>query len=183
MMIWLGLFVVSLVAALLFGRFYCGYICPMNTVMSVSENIAQKFGWQTKKVPSFLQSKMLPWMVLVIMVLSMILSKKVLHKNIPILLVLLLVSVIITLKYEQWVFHNHICPFGALLGVTGGFARNSTKVDQNKCIGCKLCEGVCPSKAIKVDNDSKKAFINSSLCHQCQTCTEICPQDAIHYLK
>jgi polyferredoxin len=183
MMLWLGLFAVSLVSALFFGRFYCGYICPMNTVMGVTESIAQKSGWQTKNVPKFLQSKVLPWVILVIMVFTMIMSKKVLHKNVPILLVLLVVSIIITLRYEQWVFHNHICPFGALLGVTGGFAKNSTKVDQDKCIGCKLCQGICPSKAIKVDDGSKKAFITTSLCHQCQACTKICPKEAIHYGK
>ena len=31
--IWLVLFGVSLMAALIFGRIYCGYACPMNTLM------------------------------------------------------------------------------------------------------------------------------------------------------
>ena len=32
-LLWLALFAVSLVAALIFGRVYCGYACPMNTLM------------------------------------------------------------------------------------------------------------------------------------------------------
>lgn len=40
MMLWLGLFGVSLLAALVFGRIYCGYVCPMNTVMIPADWIA-----------------------------------------------------------------------------------------------------------------------------------------------
>ena len=31
--VWMGIFLVSAVLALFFGRIYCGWICPINTVM------------------------------------------------------------------------------------------------------------------------------------------------------
>ena len=181
MVLWLGIFLISLMGAAFFGRFYCGFICPMNTVMGVTGKIAKKLKWQTKTVPKFLNNKALPWIVLVIMAASMILSKRVLQRELPILIILILLSVLVTLRYEEWVFHNSICPYGALLSLTGKRAKFSTKVDHSLCIGCKKCETVCPSRAIEVDANIKKASVDSSICHQCQACTGVCPVDAIAY--
>lgn len=181
MLIWLGLFLISLVGATIYGRFYCGYICPMNTVMGATGSLSKKLNWRTKSVPKVLQSKYLPWIVLILMVGTMVLSKKVLHQEVPILILLMAVSVLITLRYEEWVFHNHICPYGVLLRLTGRWARFSTKVEADLCIGCKKCETVCPSKAISVDRLTKVAQIDQSTCHQCQECTMVCPKNAIHY--
>ncbi|PKM70481.1 MAG: hypothetical protein CVU93_01865 [Firmicutes bacterium HGW-Firmicutes-18] len=181
MVLWLGIFVLSLLAAALFGRFYCGYICPMNLMMGITGKISKKLKWQTKKVPKFLESKALPWIVLAMMVGSMVLSKRVLHRELPILIILMVLSVLVTLRYEEWVFHNRICPYGALLSLTGQRAKFSTKVDHSLCIGCKKCETVCPSQSIAVNKETKKASVDSSTCHQCQKCTAVCPVDAIRY--
>lgn len=179
--LWLGIFAVSLVSALGFGRFYCGYICPMNTVMRATVKISKKPNRKPKKVPKFLQSKALSWIVLAIMLFTAILSKRLLHQEIPILLILMLLAVFVTLRYEEWVFHNHICPYGALLSLTGKRPKYTTKVEPSQCIGCKECEKVCPSQAIKVETESQKASIKSAICHQCQACSLVCPKDAIHY--
>ncbi len=181
MFIWLGLFLFSLVGANIWGRFYCGYICPMNTIMGVTGNLSKKLNWQIKAVPKVLRSKYLPWIVLILMIGTMALSKRILHQDVPILIVLMAISVLVTLRYEEWVFHNHICPYGALLNLTGRWAKFSTKVEPALCIGCKKCETVCPSKAISVNHSSKIAHIDKSICHQCGTCTLVCPKDAIHY--
>lgn len=181
MMIWLGLFVVSLVGTLFFGRFYCGYMCPMNTVIIPIEWLAKKMKLQTKSTPKWLQGKALPWILLAVMVIIMVISKKVVGREVPMLLILLGLSIIITFRYEQWVFHNHICPFGALLRLTGKYARFSTVVSEDLCIGCKKCKKVCPSKAIIVDGENKKAHVEQSICHQCYSCIAVCPKDAIHY--
>lgn len=81
MVLWLGIFLISLMGAVFFGRFYCGFICPMNTVMGVTGKIAKKLKWQTKTVPKFLNNKALPWIVLVIMAASMILPKEFCNGN------------------------------------------------------------------------------------------------------
>lgn len=181
MVLWLGIFAISLAASSAFGRFYCGYICPMNTVMGISGKIFKKLNWQTTKVPKILSSRILPWIVLVAMIAGVVLSKKVFHRELPILLILMVISILVTLRYEEWVFHNHLCPYGALLRLTGKHAKFSTAVDHSLCIGCRKCERVCPSKSIKVDAETKKASIDASICHQCQACTLVCPKTAIAY--
>lgn len=183
MMLWLALFGLSLLLALLFGRIYCGYVCPMNTLMIPTDILAKKMKLQTDKTPKWLQSGNFGWITLIASVLIMIIAKRALKINLPMLLIWLLASVIITLRYRPAVFHNLICPFGTLQRVFGKFAMFSERVTKADCIGCRLCEGVCPSDAIAVKKEDKKAEVNTALCLQCTNCQQICPKDAIHYSR
>lgn len=182
MMLWLGLYGASLLLALVFGRIYCAYACPMNTLMVPTDFIAKKLKIQRKDAPKWLASGKLPWFTLIGSLLIMVLGKRVFEKNIPILLIWLVLSVLISIRYKPSVFHNLICPFGKPQSIFAGFTRFSETVDPDLCIGCKLCEGVCPSDAIAVGTD-KKAEINKSLCHQCTNCSQVCPTQAISYSK
>lgn len=183
MMLWLALYAVSLLVALLFGRVYCGYVCPMNTLMIPTEWLSKKLKLQTVNSPKWLSSGKFAWFALAGSVAIMLLAQKLLDKNISILLIWLVVSALITLRYKPAVFHNLICPFGPLQKVFGRFAKVSEKVNKESCIGCKLCEKVCPSEAIEVKSTDKKAEIKTSICLQCTNCQQICPKDAIHYSK
>ncbi len=51
------------------------------------------------------------------------------------------------------------------------------RVNQDKCIGCGTCAGVCPVGAISLDTG--KAFINKDICISCGACASVCPVEAI----
>lgn len=179
--LWLALFAASLIAALIFGRVYCGYVCPMNTLMIPIEWLSKKLKLQTSNTPKWLKNGYFTWIALGVSIAVMILSKKLLHVGLPILPFWLVLSIFVTLRYKPEVFHNLICPFGALQRTFGRFARLSKKVDKDTCIGCKICEKACPSHAIVISSEDKKAVINTALCHQCTNCIQVCPKGAIQY--
>ncbi len=183
MVVWLGIFGISLILALLFGRIFCGWICPMNTLMIPTEWLSKKLKLQSEDTPKWLESGFLSWTLLIVLVLTMSVIKRIFSFEIPILVYILFLSIFVTLRYKPEVFHNKICPFGALQSLTGRFALLSEKVTSDKCIGCKLCETVCPSKAVIVSEQDKVARIDPKMCHQCFSCYLICPKDAISYRR
>jgi len=182
-MLWLAIFAVSLIAALIFGRVYCGYACPMNTLMIPIGRISQKMKMQTDKTPTWLKGGHFSWITLAASVALMLLSKRLLRVDLPILAFWLVISVLVTLRYKPDVFHNLICPFGALQKAFGRFTLLSQRVDKGACIGCKLCEKACPSSAIIVSPEDRKAEIHTAICQQCSNCRQVCPKGAIHYSK
>lgn len=56
----------------------------------------------------------------------------------------------------------------------------TTFVNQEKCAGCRTCEGLCPYTAIEMVElgDRKVAYVNEVLCKGCGVCAAACPAGA-----
>jgi indolepyruvate ferredoxin oxidoreductase alpha subunit len=52
------------------------------------------------------------------------------------------------------------------------------KVDEGKCIGCRMCIR-CGCPAISMDNEKKKSVIDLAQCVGCGVCSQVCPKKAI----
>ena len=54
------------------------------------------------------------------------------------------------------------------------------EVDQDACIGCKLCLNTYGCPALMWDEETRKTSIDTTLCMGCSSCSQVCPVDAIH---
>lgn len=52
-----------------------------------------------------------------------------------------------------------------------------SQVDEEKCVGDRFCENVCPTGAIRMVN--KKAVVDSTQCAACLRCLDACEEGAI----
>lgn len=60
-----------------------------------------------------------------------------------------------------------------------GMKAVSPKVDENKCMGCGVCERSCVYEAVKVSEG--KANVDEKKCYGCGLCVSICPFRAIKF--
>ena len=179
--IWLLLYIVGLILTPFFGRVYCAYVCPMNTMMRPVQDASRKFKIQRIKLANWMESPVLPWIMLALTVLTMVLGKRILHQDLPVLLFLLGISVVVTFFFNSSFFHNGLCPYSILLRFAARKPRSTRTVEASTCIRCKKCTKVCPSNAITMTGPQGTATINPSICHQCEACTDVCPSAAISY--
>ena len=71
-----------------------------------------------------------------------------------------------------------VCPVGAIEIVP---PVNARVVNEDKCIGCRLCQRACPWEMTSFDEEKQK----STKCHLCAgepKCVEACPAGALQYV-
>ncbi|MEC4985682.1 MAG: NIL domain-containing protein [Oscillatoria sp. PMC 1068.18] len=52
-------------------------------------------------------------------------------------------------------------------------------IDEDSCVDCGLCTGVCPTKALTLDPETFKLNFRRSRCVVCEQCIPTCPVEAI----
>ncbi len=52
-------------------------------------------------------------------------------------------------------------------------------IDEDACVDCGLCTGVCPTKSLTLNPHSFRLSFNQSTCSVCEQCIMTCPVDAI----
>lgn len=52
-------------------------------------------------------------------------------------------------------------------------------IDRTTCVGCAVCVDICPTGAIRLDENEGVAVIDQALCTGCLACLDECPTGAI----
>lgn len=175
---WLGMFLASVAAALLLGRVYCGWICPIETVMKGITWAKKKLRIGRVAVPAWLTK---PWvriaafgLFVATFIFSMVSGRK-----LPALPALFAAGIALTLIYPEELWHRYLCPYGFILSLPARKSKLAMKIDAQACNGCGMCERVCPAKAVVKQQDHHT--ITKEECLVCMECSAVCRQHAIHY--
>lgn len=169
---------------LIFGPYFCGWICPFGTLQEFCNSIANKLGITTIK-----PKKVRPLRYLLMLILIFFSTNKFMqylidmdprsnftqilrsHKIIGGTTIVIFVFIIISIFIDR-PFCNVLCPLGARLGIIG-ILRPLTIHRTDKCINCKACDRICPM-GIDISTSNK---IKSPNCIMCLKCIEVCPVD------
>lgn len=58
-------------------------------------------------------------------------------------------------------------------------ANREIMIDEDSCVHCGLCTGVCPTRALTLDPETFKLTFARSRCIVCEQCIPTCPVQAI----
>jgi len=180
---WMAFVFLSIILAGIFGRYYCGFICPINTIIHPIQVLKDKAGFSNKNIPNFLKSEKPRLLLFVLFVIGLGITINAMIKGLkfPLPIIIISIGILTTLFINENSWHRYLCPWGFLLSITGSFSKYGLKVNE-KCISCKICEKACPAEAVKVEN-KEKAELFKKHCLLCFKCKKKCPTKAIHYKK
>ncbi len=115
LMLWLVIYLASLMVPLLLGkRVYCMAVCPINTLMLGVVALQKKLNIPTRPMPKWLKSGKWAYLALGVTAALFVISRKVLGRTLPVMILWLVAALLLTLRYHPDVFHDLLCPYGVL---------------------------------------------------------------------
>ena len=104
-------------------------------------------------------------------------EKEVWIKAMPVFIVAIVTFLVFTILAwrggRTWC--NNICPVGTVLGYLSKLSLYKIRIDESKCINCKMCEKNCKSSCIDIANHT----VDYTRCVSCMNCLGKCKKDAI----
>ncbi|MCS7234038.1 MAG: 4Fe-4S binding protein [Synergistetes bacterium] len=187
------LFAIPLGISLLWGRVFCGWICPLGGAQELIHK-AQVPMRCYQGLPPYID-RPLKWLKFAILIgvgyltwrsstniFSQYEPFKVLFNftGTPLAIAILIITLVISLIISR-PFCRYACPFGAILKIAGALSYFKIKLYKDSCSECGSCtrEGVCPMGAIICEINSKRPKIDNSECIACLECTKTCKRSSI----
>lgn len=87
-----------------------------------------------------------------------------------------LLTIVLMAIYRGRLWCNSVCPVGAVLGFFSKHAWFRLRIADSACVGCSMCERVCPAQCI----DFRNHRIDHSRCVMCLDCVTSCKRSGIH---
>lgn len=176
--LWIVIFGIGLLISLIWGRFYCGWFCPINTILRIKKWVYNKLHIEEKKTPVFIKKTWLRWSILALFVLTMVISSR---NNIQLnmLLYVLIAAFVISLLLDEETWHKYLCPYGSILSITDKANNKHLIIDEEKCRQCGLCAENCPNNIITITRQEQ--YISRNECLYCFKCQDVCVFNAVSY--
>lgn len=192
---------VILVLTFIFGRFFCGWICPLGALIDFFEWLVQGFKRKQMSQLRAYQLSAIKFGVLIMIVAASAFSFQFIYLFDPIVIMTRFMGMILMptqnklLQLPPFVVQHSIqflfftlaivllslfakrfwcrvvCPVGALLGLVAWFSPSGFV--QERCKGCPVCQHQCRTAAIL---DSKKQAMQPQECIRCFDCLDVCPR-------
>ncbi|WP_432448967.1 quinol dehydrogenase ferredoxin subunit NapH [Aliiroseovarius marinus] len=192
----LGALIVGVAYALIGGRVYCSWVCPINPVTDAAhwlhDRLGLSKGWQPKKNTRF-------WvlgMVLAVSALTGTIAWEVvnpismLHRGLifgmgfawTFVLAVFLFDLVVSRR--GWC--GHLCPVGAFYGLLGTHSiLRVSAVKRADCDDCMDCFAVCPEMQVITPAlrgaDEDTPIILSPDCTNCGRCIDVCAPDVFKF--
>ncbi len=187
-----GIIVLSFYA-LIAGRSFCSWVCPVNLITDTATTARKK--WQLTKKEGFLgiSRKTRFWVLGLGLILSAVVGVAafevvnpitMLHRGVIFGFGMGWTAIAAIFLFDLFVVEHgwcgHVCPLGAFYTLTGRFALIKIKHNSDKCTLCGKCFAVCPEKQVLNIIGKKSGFIRGA-CTDCGRCVEVCEDKALKF--
>jgi polyferredoxin len=188
----LGIFlgIIFMIAAMFWGRIFCGYVCPLGTIQELIYCLRRKR--KTGQIPYFAERKLrkIKYGILALTVILALMGLGWLYINfcpiyalsrLPALAFFglgVLAIILLGGFYLERFWCRFLCPYAALLNISEGlgslFGISRSKVQRNleRCVDCGICCQSCPMNIDILEDE----YVHSPDCIHCLRCSQKCPK-------
>ncbi|NOY50722.1 MAG: quinol dehydrogenase ferredoxin subunit NapH [Chlorobi bacterium] len=191
----IGALIVLLFYALVGGRAFCSWVCPLNVVTETAAWLRRKLGLDTTTDNIRIKRNIRYYVLILSLLLSFVLAYAAFEVVSPIGMLqrglifgfgmgwAVALSVFL---FDLVVLKNgwcgHFCPLGAFYSLAGKLALVEIKHNVDNCTDCMNCFRVCPEPQILKNVTKKTSLIDSGECTNCGRCIDLCEDDALKFV-
>ena len=186
---------IPVIATIVFGRFFCGWICPATFLYELNTIISLWLSKYDIKLGNRKFDRRLKYLVLAVgLVLSTISGSVLVSAVYPPAIIgrelyfaialggfgMGLIFFVFTLLFDLFVarrgFCRYVCPGGALYSILGRFRLFRIKRIVENCNDCAKCNAVCEFGLDPFHDDFGQE------CNNCSACIAVCPTEAMTFV-
>lgn len=193
-----GALIVAVFYALIGGRVFCAWVCPVNILTDASAWLNRRL--ELKRNLNLSRSTRY-WLLGLIILLAATTGSIVWEWLNPVTAVqrgllfgigLSWLAAAAVFVFDAFVLRHgwcgHLCPVGATYSLLGFFSLLRVKADGRKrCTDCMDCFAICPEPQVirpaLTDDERSSAVILSQNCLNCGRCIDVCPQNVFCFSK
>lgn len=188
----IGAGVLLLAYALLAGRVFCAWVCPLNPVTDLAAWLRSRLGIDDAlRLPR--------WLRYVVLALALALSAlagvaafewvspiAIAHRELIYGIGLGMTAVLGVFLLDLLVLRHgwcgHLCPLGAFWALWGRIGQLRVRFDAPTCTHCGECARVCPEpQVLNLRAATRRGFVASGECTDCGRCIPVCPEGTLSF--
>lgn len=185
------LLIAIIILAVLLGRVFCSYICPLGTIQTLINKLAKKLNIKQIQPNEYID-KILRYVKYIVLFFVLFITYRagelILRSYDPwavfmhlgngseifeefFIGVIILAAVLISSLFIERAWCRYFCPLGAALALISPIRIFKIKRNSTSCVNCKACTKNCPMGITIHSNDSP----SSMECISCGECISSCP--------
>lgn len=190
----LGAGIALLFYALVGGRAFCSWVCPVNMITDLADWLRRvlRFDEGLKKYAitrniryGVLGLSLVISMLMGVAAFELVSPISMVHRGIVFGIGFGWAAVAVIFLFDLVVLKNgwcgHVCPLGAFYSLLSRFSLIRVDYDKEACTECMNCKMVCPEKQVLEMVTKESGFVLSGECTNCGRCIEVCNDSALEF--
>lgn len=172
------------------GRVFCSWVCPMNTLLEITDKLRKFFKLPDKRFDRHQKI----YYALGILVLSFLIGVPIFEIISPIgftmrnmlftfgIGIWIIVAIVLfDLFVSKRGWCRYLCPLGGFYQAIGKAGLFRVKFNHDACVGCTKCRSVCFADPVILEPgiDRETQYVVASDCSLCGACVDSCPFGAL----
>ncbi len=192
--IYIGALIIVLFYALIGGRAFCSWVCPVNIITDFAHWIRRKTKMNQADIKVPVKRTIRYWILALGIIVSILTGVaafefvspiSILHRGIIFGFGFAWTAVLLILLFDIFVLRNgwcgYVCPLGAFYSIINKISIIKVQHTHDKCTLCMKCVAICPERQILHMIGKETTQVKSGECTNCGRCIDVCDDNSLKF--